>query len=150
MILSLLIIAVLVMFFVLALQSRSGAPPGPVDGRLARCPSAPNCVGSEYPDDKSHYIPPLPYATGTADDALARVRSAIQAMGGEVRQEGEGYLAATFSSRVFGFVDDLEVRVDREARVIHVRSASRVGRSDLGVNRKRVERLREIYTRGPA
>ena len=59
-----------------------------------------------------------------------------------MRQRDERYLWATFSSRVFRFVDDLELRMDAPARAIHVRSSSRIGRTDFGANRKRVETLR--------
>ena len=67
----------------------------------------------------------------------------IQDLGGKVDIADESYIAATFSSKVFGFVDDVELRADAEAGVIHVRSASRVGRSDLGANRRRVESIRQ-------
>ena len=66
-------------------------------------------------------------------------------MGGRIEAESDHYLAATFSSAIFGFVDDLEIRVDSSERVIHIRSASRVGHSDMGVNRKRTELLRKLY-----
>ncbi len=73
---------------------------------------------------------------------LASLKTTLQDMGGVIRQEQENYLAATFSSNIFGFVDDLEIRVNPEEQLMHVRSGSRVGDSDLGVNRKRVELLR--------
>ncbi len=60
----------------------------------------------------------------------------------------DGRLAATFTSLVFRFVDDLDLVVDQEAGVVHVRSASRVGRFDLGVNRRRVEKIRSLYLAG--
>jgi len=78
---------------------------------------------------------------------LTELKDVIQRMGGEIVDDQDAYLAATFSSGLFGFVDDLEIRVDRPAGLIHVRSASRVGHGDAGVNRKRVERLRSLYER---
>ena len=66
----------------------------------------------------------------------------IRDMGGVIREQREDYLAATFTSSIFRYVDDLEIRVDVAAGQIHLRSASRVGRSDLGANRARVERLK--------
>ena len=68
-------------------------------------------------------------------------------MGGTIREESDTYLAATFSSAMFGFVDDLEIRVDSSQKVIHIRSASRVGYSDAGVNKKRAEQLKALYKR---
>jgi len=76
------------------------------------------------------------------------VKRAIEAMGGRILEEQPGYLHAIFVSRLFRFVDDLELRLDEGAGVIQVRSASRVGHSDFGVNRKRVERLRERFRSG--
>ena len=66
-------------------------------------------------------------------------------MGGRIRAEETGYLAGTFTSSIFRFVDDLEVRIDSDRNTVHLRSASRVGRSDLGANRKRVERLKASF-----
>jgi len=63
-------------------------------------------------------------------------------MGGKIVLEDGSYLWATFSTRIFRFIDDLELRMDEESDVIHVRSSSRVGYSDLGANRRRVEDLR--------
>jgi len=141
-ILSLLVVAFIVLFFVLGLVSRSGAAPGLADGRLAKCPARPNCVVSEYEADGEHYIEPLEIPEDATADPLGRVGTALEAMGGTLGARSDGYLAATFSSRIFGFVDDMEVRVDPGSGVIHVRSASRVGYGDGGVNRKRVEALK--------
>lgn len=66
-------------------------------------------------------------------------------MGGQVIREESGYLHAVFRSRVFRFIDDLELRLDREQGAIHLRSAARSGYSDLGVNRKRAEQLQVLF-----
>jgi uncharacterized protein (DUF1499 family) len=66
-------------------------------------------------------------------------------MGGSIKVEKADYLAATFTSSIFRFVDDLEIRVDPDKNQVQLRSASRVGRGDGGVNRKRIERLKRIY-----
>jgi uncharacterized protein (DUF1499 family) len=70
------------------------------------------------------------------------LKEALVEMGAEIQKEGNGYLWATFTTRVFRFVDDMALRMEAARGVIHVRSASRVGYWDLGVNRKRVETLR--------
>ncbi len=82
---------------------------------------------------------------GDASQTLARIKTIVDAMGGSIQAEKTDYLAAAFTSPIFRFVDDLEIRIDTEQRVIHLRSASRVGRGDGGVNRKRVERLRQLF-----
>jgi uncharacterized protein (DUF1499 family) len=116
--------------------------PGLVNGRLFACPETPNCVCSEYPGQSA--IAPLEFSDD-ADDAWQSIIAAVTATGGDIKQQSSNYLHTTYTSRIFRFVDDLEIRLDREGGVIHIRSASRVGRSDLGVNRKRAERLRKAF-----
>jgi uncharacterized protein (DUF1499 family) len=111
-------------------------------GRLAPCKASPNCVSSQAdPSDKEHYIAPL----ALKGDAIAAVRNAVESMPRTsiVRVE-PGYLYAEFQSKLMGFVDDVEFLADPAAGVVHVRSASRLGRRDFGVNRSRVEALRAI------
>ncbi|OMH25977.1 hypothetical protein BGP75_25345 [Motiliproteus sp. MSK22-1] len=137
-----LALAILILFFYKGYESRGGNSPGLQQGVLQACPDKPNCVSSEEGTDTEHSIKPLLLTDNT--NSLDQVRAAIGTMGGVVVKMDESYLAATFTSSVFGFVDDLEVRFDRTKGVFHVRSASRVGHSDMGVNRKRVETLREL------
>jgi len=113
------------------------------DGRLAPCPPTPNCVASQVDSaDAEHYVAPI----GFRADAQAAWAALVDAVRGSGRAaivaERPGYVSAEFSSRVLGFVDDVEFQLDAGARSIHVRSASRLGRSDLGVNRARVEAIR--------
>jgi uncharacterized protein (DUF1499 family) len=114
-----------------------------VDGHLRPCPETPNCVSSESVAPLSR-IEPLRFK-GAPQAAWADLESSIRDLGGTVVEQREGFLRATFTSRVFRFVDDVEFRMVAEEGVIHLRSASRVGRSDMGVNRERVERLRALF-----
>lgn len=124
-----------------ALSQRRPASLGVKDGRLAPCPAAPNCVSSQA-EDAAHRVAPLPLA-GTPDDALKRLKQVLTALPRTaIVTASDGYLHAECKSRLIGFVDDVELLVDEQARVIHIRSASRVGYSDLGVNRQRVEQIR--------
>ena len=66
-------------------------------------------------------------------------------MGGIIHQDTDSYVAATFRSNIFRFIDDFEIRLDTENKLIHIRSASRVGNSDFGANRKRIEKLKALY-----
>lgn len=119
---------------------------GVKDGKLAPCPNSPNCVCSQSPQtDSQHYIAPLGY-NSTAPEALAKLKEAIQGMSRtKVISENPNYLYAEFTTKLMGYVDDVEFLVDESAKVIHVRSASRLGQSDLGVNRKRVEEIRKLF-----
>jgi len=136
---------VIIAFFILGLMSKSGAAYGLVDGRLKPCPDKPNCVSSELVSDAGHYIEPLVYSADHAAQVLPRLKTIIGDMGGSIQVEETDYLAATFTSSLFRFVDDLEIRIDTEQKTIHLRSASRVGYGDGGVNRKRVELLKNSY-----
>jgi uncharacterized protein (DUF1499 family) len=116
---------------------------GMVDGKLKVCPGNPNCVCSEsYAEsDASHHIPPVKL-NGTNIEVLWKLlRQAVIDQGGQIVREDDSYLHAEFTSSIFRFVDDLELRMDRQNGLIHLRSASRVGRSDLGANRKRIEAI---------
>ncbi len=116
------------------------------DGRLAPCPDTPNCVSS-LSKDPDHRVEPLT-VRGDPHDPMAILKELTGSMARTlVVDEAEDYLWVRFSSRFFRFRDDLEFLYDREAGVIQVRSASRLGRYDFGVNRKRVERVREMFSR---
>ena len=146
----LLVVIVLAAFaglFVLGRMSRSGHPPGLSGGTLQKCSPSPNCVCSEFDEQGGYFIEPLAMDHLKEDDALGRLKTIIVELGGSVEAETDSYLAATFSSSLFGFIDDLEARVDAQEGVIHLRSASRVGYSDFGVNRKRVEHIRSRFER---
>lgn len=135
---------IVVMALALSALSRQQEAPGLVNARLAPCPETPNCVCSEYPEQQA-YVAPLP-VEGDAAAAWEHARAAIRQSGGKIVREEKDYIAATYTSLVFRFVDDLELRLDRPAGLIHIRSASRIGRSDLGANSKRVARLREQFS----
>ena len=113
---------------------------GSADRRFAPCPASPNCVSS-YATDVLHAVAPLPLPAD--DDAVSVLRRIVESFPRTTIVTVDGdYLRATFSSRIFRFVDDVEFLVDRDAAVVHVRSASRLGKGDLGVNRRRVEEIR--------
>jgi uncharacterized protein (DUF1499 family) len=117
---------------------------GLVDGRLRPCPRSPNCVCSQDADP-GHGTEPWTFEGG-ADSARKRLLEAIDAFPRtRVVTAEPRYLHATFTSLVFRFVDDVELLIDDEAKLVHVRSASRLGYSDLGANRRRVEALRAAF-----
>jgi uncharacterized protein (DUF1499 family) len=113
--------------------------PGARDGRLAACKRTPNCVSSQAdPADREHYIAPIGFA-GT----IAELRRAIEALPRvTVIREAQDYLYAEFRTPLLRYVDDVEFL--KSGGVLHVRSASRLGRRDFGVNRRRVEAIRAL------
>jgi uncharacterized protein (DUF1499 family) len=116
-------------------------------GKLQPCPDSPNCVCST--DPAPHYVEPLAF-TGDADAAMSRLKTVLagQARTRLVAEEAD-YLHAECSSLIFRFVDDLEFHLDRPGKKIHVRSASRAGKYDFGVNRRRVEAIRGTFETHP-
>lgn len=116
---------------------------GVKEGRLAPCPDTPNCVCSQNPESLPGAIMPLPYL-GSNSNTIKRVITYVERDTHlHLVTQTENYLHIECESAFFGFIDDLELFCDQENHVTHVRSASRLGYSDLGVNRKRVEQLRD-------
>jgi uncharacterized protein (DUF1499 family) len=124
--------------------SKRPANLGVTAGRLAPCPSSPNCVSSQAdPADTAHFIQPLRY-DDPSEIAWARlVRLVSTWPRTRMIEVTDRYLHAEVSTLVLRFVDDLEFLLGPAE--IHVRSASRLGRTDFGVNRRRVERLRRAF-----
>ena len=108
------------------------------------CPSSPNCV-STLAKDRQHGIAPIAFS-GSADAAMARVLTIVRALPRTTIIESAGnLLRVEFRTLMLRFVDDVSFLVDPKAHVIHFRSASRIGRSDFGVNRKRMEEIRARF-----
>jgi uncharacterized protein (DUF1499 family) len=116
---------------------------GLIHGRLQPCPKSPNCVCCCH-DDKVHYIAPLPLPS---EEALDQIQAYLcKCYIAQVVQRTPDYLHVVVTTPVLRFKDDLEFAVNRERGVVRVRSASRVGYSDGGVNRARIEALRTFLT----
>ncbi|MDJ0592814.1 MAG: DUF1499 domain-containing protein [Pleurocapsa sp. MO_226.B13] len=111
------------------------------NGQLSPCPSSPNCVVSQN-GDADHEIEAIPFTSdrATAKETLLKVLSVVPRT--EVVEQTDNYIHAESTSRIFKFVDDVEFYFPEDENTIQVRSASRVGESDLGVNRRRIEQIR--------
>lgn len=137
------VISLLCLFFI---SGCSGKPPvlGVTEGLLTQCPNKPNCVSSQAKDE-AHFIEPI-MAVGMAAQIKDQLLTTLKVMeGGEVKVAGDDYIRAEFTSSLFRFVDDVEFyfpQAEQGQALVHVRSASRVGYSDLGVNRTRIEAIR--------
>lgn len=117
---------------------------GPLSNELADCPNSPNCVSTSASRTANHIDPIV--LRPASSDAIAELADIIEELAGsKIVLSADRYLHAEFRSQLFGFVDDLEIFVDEEQKLIFVRSASRVGYSDLGVNRNRVQEIRRRY-----
>jgi uncharacterized protein (DUF1499 family) len=108
------------------------------NGRLSPLSRKPNCVSTQA-DSADKRIAAIEYRHSLSDQ-MQRIIRVIESMpGAKIKQCEGGYLYAVFTSRLMRFKDDVEIFLDDESKTLHFRSASRVGYSDLGVNRKRYE-----------
>jgi uncharacterized protein (DUF1499 family) len=134
-------------FILMACSTDQTVKTGTTNDRLSPCPKSPNCVSS-LSEDKSHYVEPLSYKV-SQEEAREKLITVINSMKrSEIVTAKANYIHATFKSALFGFVDDVEFSFDDERKFIDVRSASRTGYSDLGVNRRRVEEIRRRFMAG--
>ena len=133
----------------MSLFSCAGTRPvnlGIKDGRLTNCPSTPNCVSSDA-SNSAQSIPSFQLSVAPADGWRA-LRALLEELPRvKIITANEDYIHAECSSAFFGFVDDLELHLRASQNLIAVRSASRLGHSDFGVNRKRVENLRGLLAK---
>lgn len=154
-VLLLLLITIFLIWFLGQVGLLRGKAPGDLgvhNNRLKTPSISPNSVSSqahlypEHPQAKYAAIESFPVYNNNPEQSLLRLGGLLNAMPGiKVIRQDQHYLHAECESKNFRFVDDFEMFYDRQNDVIHVRSASRLGRSDLGVNRKRVEDLRSAY-----
>ena len=135
----------LILLLVFGKYSQKGQATGLVNDSLSKCSENPNCVCSEHPDDILHFIEPFTHLKEDKGVDMTKVISVIKDMDGIISSVKDNYISATFSSSIFGFVDDFEIRADPAHGVLHFRSASRVGYSDGGVNQKRVVLFKKLY-----
>ncbi len=145
------VLIVLVILFIVAriLVARQPAPTnlGVQNGQLQPCPNTPNCVSSQAPqNDAEHFMAAIPY-TGDATFMMSQLLKVLAAQPpSTVIKQDSNYLHAEFRSRMFRFVDDVEFFIDDTNKLVHFRSAARLGKGDMGVNRKRMEEITKLLT----
>jgi uncharacterized protein (DUF1499 family) len=146
------ILIVVSLFVVMRIYARSGSvqqsfPPGTIpgitNGKLAACKSSPNCISSQAEaTDTMHYAEPIAVPDAVTNPKQ-RILDILTATPGAVIIEDKGnYVRAEFTTKIMRYIDDVEFVVDTSKRIIDFRSASRVGYSDMGLNRKRIEQIR--------
>ncbi|MBU1568573.1 MAG: DUF1499 domain-containing protein [Proteobacteria bacterium] len=118
-------------------------PPGElIDGHLRPCPNSPNCVTSDT--SATGRIAPISFHD-SPDQAWQQIQAIIKDLGGEIVKTRPTYLWATFTSKLFHFVDDVELRMEPEENLIHLRSGARIGYLDFGVNSRRIMKIRQLF-----
>ena len=114
------------------------------NGQLSAMPKSPNAVSSQTAD-ASKQVDALPM-TGSELETKQKIISCLKEMGGNaIENETENYLYSVFTTRLMRFKDDVEFYIDESAKLVHFRSASRVGHSDLEANRKRYQAFTKLY-----
>ncbi|MGF1485845.1 MAG: DUF1499 domain-containing protein [Prochloraceae cyanobacterium] len=119
-------------------------------GKLADCPTTVNCISSQA-EDAEHGIDPIAYKSENHPDPIADLETIVKSFDRtKIVAETSNYLRAEITSRWFGFVDDVEFYLNEDSGIIEVRSAARLGESDLGVNRERMESIRSEFSSSDA
>ena len=131
------LLTLIIILFLLAKTSQAAEfKGGLIEGKLRACPGSPNCVNSESP-----MIDPIKLSNTEPEFAWSLLQQFIAEQGGKIQSKSADYLSATFTTPVFGFTDDVEARLDLVSKVIHLRSASRVGYYDFGANKRRLQSI---------
>lgn len=135
----------IIALFILSASACSGTRPaflGTVQTNITPCPETPNCISSHANEDQSHAISAIKLSdTNKAHAALIELLEDNSAA--NIIVNSENYIYAEFTSAMIRFVDDVEFLFKHTENAIDVRSASRIGRSDFGVNRERIETIRQ-------
>ena len=137
----------LVGLFGLSMTATRPANLGLNNGRLAKCPDSPNCVSTQA-EAESHRMEPIKFAEDV-DATMSIIKQTVSKHFPRARlvNEKKGYLHYEFTSLIFRFVDDVEFSVNDDTKQVDFRSASRVGHSDLGTNRRRMQKISEELSR---
>ncbi|TGN10063.1 DUF1499 domain-containing protein [Leptospira ilyithenensis] len=129
----------------LFLVSCTGSRPtslGIKEGKLTACPKTPNCISSfSETNDAEHFRSPVAYKKPLPEAFAILKKKITDYERTNIIQEGGNYIYVEFTSLIMRYVDDVEFYFDEKNKLLHFRSASRLGKSDLGVNRKRIERI---------
>jgi uncharacterized protein (DUF1499 family) len=107
---------------------------------LKKCPESPNCINSHFPQDKDHFLDPLKYETSKEDAKKLLIQILKNTSHVKIITDEPNYVHAEFTSSLFKFVDDVEFNLHQPG-LIHFKSASRLGYSDLGANKKRMSQI---------
>lgn len=121
---------------------------GMINNKFKPCPKTPNCVSTMAPkEDKKHFITPISY-NSSQEEAVEKMIQIINSLKGTtITVKDINYIHAIFSTKLLRFKDDVEFYFDDSSKIIHFKSASRIGSSDLGTNRKRMEKIKNLYSR---
>ena len=125
-------------------MAKSKKPIGILNGKFHPCPKSPNCVSTHATDDKQK-MNPIKFS-GSLNEAKTKIIDIISSLKrSKIITNKDNYIHAEFRTAIFKFVDDVEFLFDDSEKIIHFRSRARLGYSDMGVNRKRMETIGNMY-----
>ena len=110
-----------------------------------KCPGTPNCISTMFPQDSIHFLPPLPFKENLENSKEIIIKILETYSGAEIIEQQGSFVYAQFIIPIFRFVDDVVFYFDQEAQFIHFRSSARIGDWDLGVNRRRMKKISQLY-----
>ncbi|MCZ2845930.1 MAG: DUF1499 domain-containing protein [Candidatus Bathyarchaeota archaeon] len=141
-----LFIGVIAVLFIIFLSSeKGGKPANPAQLIQKHCPGTPNCISTMYPQDSNHFLPPLPFKESVEKSKEIIINILENYSGAEIIEQEDSFIYSQFTIPIFHFVDDVVFYFDQEAQIIHFRSSSRIGNWDLGVNRRRMKTISQLY-----
>ncbi|MBT4836892.1 MAG: DUF1499 domain-containing protein [Methylococcales bacterium] len=139
-----IVVVILILGFMMAFLSKNGDGHVLIGDKLPECPDKPNCLCSEYAQN-NHWIEPLSIDGLEAEKAWHLFRQMVEQSGGDIRVDQNFKLHAVYTTSFFKFNDDLMARLDNEKKLIHLRSESRIGHSDFGKNKQRLQDLCDAF-----
>ena len=144
---ALIIVSLLVIFAVSLVMQNMKKPThlGHVDGKLATMPSKPNAVSSQT-EQADKKVAALPFKSSAQETLVAVEKALTEMANNEVQVKENNYIYTIFTTPTMKYHDDVEVLLDESAQLVHFRSQSRAGYSDMGVNRKRYEKFSKLYS----
>ena len=138
-------VVVFLSFIALAQYSKSLSSVSLINNNFTACSLKDNCVNSEALKLSPYYIEALNYGKLNSKELNLIIKKTMKDMSAKLETKNEFYFVYTFSTEFFGFIDDFELKIDQDNKRIHFKSSSRVGHSDFGANKKRVEEFKKRF-----
>ena len=139
------ILIMTVIFLIINSPSEKEKPANPAQLIQEPCPGTPNCISTVYPEDLNHFLPSLPFKESVEKSKEIITNILENYSGAEMIEQEDSFIYAQFTIPIFRFVDDVVFYFDQETKSIHFRSSSRIGNWDLGVNRRRMKKISQLY-----
>jgi len=139
------ILIMTVIFLIINSPSEKEKPANPAQLIQKHCPGTPNCISTMFRQDLNHFLPPLPFKESVEKSKEIITNILENYSGAEIIEQDDSFIYGQFTIPIFHFVDDVVFYFDQESQTIHFRSSSKTGNWDLGVNRRRMKKISQLY-----